>query len=132
MPLSLEQIYDADADALVAVLLNVSRNHALVQDALQEVFFKLARFPSLLKRARNPRAFRKQNANNALRNLPRRSTTHAAYEKQHGVETPALLLPAFRDDDEAFRRTVEVSLQNLPLKHHAVLHLKRWENLTFA
>ncbi|RFC42609.1 MAG: ECF subfamily [Verrucomicrobia bacterium] len=132
MPPSLEQIYDAHADALYAFLLNCSRNHALVQDALQEVFLKLARFPFLLENALEPRAFLLRTAHNALRDLLRRATTRTAYEEQHGVEAPTLLLPAFPGDDEAFRHTVEVSLRNLPREQRAVLHLKLWENLTFA
>lgn len=131
MPFSLEQIYGAHGDALVAFLLNVSRNHALVQNALQGGFLKLARFPSLFKRAHEPRALLLQTALNATGDFLRRSTTHAAYEEQHGVETPTLFPQAFPGDDEAFRQTVEVSRQNLPGKQCAVLHLKLWENLTF-
>ena len=71
-------------------------------------------------------------AHNALLDLLRRATTRAAYEEQHGGETPTLLLPEFPEDDEAFRNTVEISLQNLPQEQRAVLHLKLWENLTFA
>lgn len=129
---SLEQIYDAHADALYAFLLNCTRNHGYVQDALQNVFLKLARTPALLQKAKDPRAFLLRTAHNALLDLLRRTGTRTVYEEQHAGETPPLLLPVFPSDDEAFRLAVENSLQNLPLEQRAVLHLKLWENLTFA
>lgn len=132
MPPSLEQIYDAHAAALYAFLLNCSRNHVHVQDALQEIFLKLARTPTLLQRANDPRAFLLRTAHNALRDLLRRSNTRATYEEQHSSETPPLLLPVFPSDDDAFRLAVETSLEKLPPEQRAVLHLKLWENLTFA
>ena len=97
MPLSLEQIYDAHTDALYAFLLNCSRDHALVQDALQEVFLKLARSPSLLEKARDPRRFLLRTAHNALRDLARRSSTRTAYEETLSVEATTLLAPSFSE-----------------------------------
>jgi RNA polymerase sigma-70 factor (ECF subfamily) len=132
MPLSLEQIYDAHADALYAFLLNCSRDHMLVQDALQEVFLKLARSPSLVEKARDPRSFLLRTAHNALRDLARRSSVRTAYEEKLSVEAPTLLLPLFPGDDDSFRIAVETALQDLPQHQRAVLHLKLWENLTFA
>lgn len=132
MPLPLEQIYDAHADALYAFLLNCSRDHALVQDALQEVFLKLARSPSLLEKARDPRSFLLRTAHNALRDLARRSSTRRAHEETLSVEAPTLFAPLFPSDDDSFRLAIENALQNLPQEQRAVLHLKLWENLTFA
>ena len=44
----------------------------------------------------------------------------------------ALLLPVFPSDDDAFRLAVETSLEKLTPEQRAVLHLKLWENLSFA
>jgi len=132
MPSSLEQIYDVHAGALYAFLLNCTRNHALVQDVLQEVFLKLARTPSLLKKARDPRSFLLRIAHNALLDLVRHSGTRAAYEEKHAGEASTLFLPEFPSDDEAFRSSVEAALQDLPQEQRAVLHLKLWESLTFS
>jgi len=132
MPLSLEQIYDAHADALYAFLLNCSRDHSLVQDALQEVFLKLARSPSLLEKASDPRSFLLRTAHNALRDLARRSRVRTAYEEKLSMEAPTLLLPLFPSDDDSFQAAVETALKDIPQDQRAVLHLKLWENLTFA
>jgi RNA polymerase sigma-70 factor (ECF subfamily) len=40
--------------------------------------------------------------------------------------------PLFPSDEESFRLAVETALQDLPQNQRAVLHLKVWENLTFA
>jgi RNA polymerase sigma-70 factor (ECF subfamily) len=132
MPLSLEQIYDAHADALYAFLLNCSRDHTLVQDALQEVFLKLARSPSLLEKACDPRSFLLRTAHNALRDLARRSSARTVCEETLSMEAPSLLSPLFPSDDDSFRIAVETALQRLPQEQRAALHLKLWENLTFA
>ena len=132
MCLALEPIYDAHADALYAFLLNCSRDHSLVQDTLQEVFLKLARSPSLLEKARNPRSFLLRAAHNALRDLARRSSARAPYEGTLSAEAPTLLAPLFPSDDDSFRLAVETALHNLPGDQRAVLHLKLSENLTFA
>ena len=128
---SLDQIYDAHADALYAFLLNCAGNELHVQDALQEVFLKLARTPEILANVSNPRAFLFRIAHNALLDLVRRSNTRTLYEARHSGETPDLLLPLFPSDDSEFRQAVEASLKNLPQEQRAVLHLKLWENLTF-
>lgn len=129
---SLEQVYDAHADALYSFLLSCTRNHAQVQDALQEVFLKLARRPSLLEKARDDRRYLLQSAHNALRDIVRRSITRTVYEDRHAVEAPSILLPVFPSDDDAFRIAVEASLDSIPAEQRAVLHLKLWEDLTFA
>lgn len=132
MQYPLEQIYNAHADALYAFLLNCSRDEMLVQDALQDVFQKLARSPALLQKALDVRAFLLRTAHNALRDLARRAATRASYEQRHLVESPAFLPPVFPDDQDTFRRAVESALGDLPAEQRAVLHLKLWEQLTFA
>lgn len=129
---SLEQIYDAHADALYAFLLNCCRDEPLVQDALQEVFLKLARNPFLLETARDTRAFILRTGHNALRDLTRRNSTRTNYEQRHLEQIPTLLLPIFPGEENDFRLAVETCLQDLPEEQRAVLHLKLWEDLTFA
>lgn len=129
---SLEQIYDAHADALYAFLLNCCRDEMLVQDALQNVFLKLARSPSLFQKADDLRAFLLRAAHNALRDLARRASTRSEYERRQAGENTSVLLPTFPGDDNTFRLAVEASLRELPEEQRAVLHLKLWEELTFA
>jgi RNA polymerase sigma-70 factor (ECF subfamily) len=129
---TLEQIYDAHADALYSFLTSCTSDHALVQDALQEVFLKLARTPSRLAQARDVRGYLLRSAHNALRDIVRRSSTRTVYEERHSVEAPSLLFPEFPSDEEAFRLAVDASLELIPQEQRSVLHLKLWENLTFA
>ena len=42
MPLDLERLYDAHAQAIFAFVLNLTRSEAETHDVLQEVFMKLA------------------------------------------------------------------------------------------
>jgi len=129
---SIEQIYDAHADALYAFLLNCCRDESLVQDAIQEVFLKLARNPSLLRNALHTRAFLLRTAHNALRDLTRRNATRVTYEQRLIEQSPTLLLPVFPIEDDGFRLTIETAMESLPEEQRSVLHLKLWEDLTFS
>ena len=55
-----------------------------------------------------------------------------AYEETLSMEAPTLFNPLFPSDDDSFLLAVETALQDLPQEQRAVLHLKLWENLTFA
>jgi RNA polymerase sigma-70 factor, ECF subfamily len=136
---SIEQIYDAHADALYAFLLNCCRDEPLVQDAIQEVFLKLARNPSLLRNALHTRAFLLRTAHNALRDFTRRNATRVTYEQRLIEQSPTLLLPIFPIEDDGFRLTIETAMESLPEEQRSVLHLKhaaiacpRWKSASAA
>ena len=55
--MEIERLYDAHAAALLAFLLNLTRNEADTRDLLQEIFVKLARDVTVLGGLRAERAF---------------------------------------------------------------------------
>jgi RNA polymerase sigma-70 factor (ECF subfamily) len=131
MPDDLARLYDEHADALGAFLLNVTRDQADTRDALQEVFFKLARRPALLDGARDERGFLLRLAHNAACDLFRRRSTRAQNEGRYASEAPLIFEPTDDRESQAFRDAVAVALADLPEEQRAVVHLKLWENLTF-
>ncbi len=127
----LQRLYDEHAQALFAFLLNFTRDEEDTRDVLQEIFFRLARQPELLRQARNERAFLIGLTHNTAVDLMRRRGAREKYHEQFGAE-PVSLFAATRNPDElAFRAAVSEALGGLPPEQRAVLHLKLWEELTF-
>lgn len=132
MAFCLQQIYDEHADALYAFLLQYSRQETAVHDALQELFLKLARRPSLLENAREPRAFLLGMALNTFRDGARKQSTRTVYEDLAASQTPEIFEPApFPSEEAEFRAAVAHGLERLPEEQRAIVHLKLWEELTF-
>lgn len=130
-PRELEALYDAHADALHALLLNLVRDAADAADALQEVFHELVRRPGMMDGVRDPRGFLLRLAHNravdAIRRRASRSRAHEALAAE-----PLELFATASDPDEAqFRDAVMAALGELPPEQRAVVHLKLWEDLTF-
>src|SRR5713226_2333598 len=84
--LELERLYDNHAQALFAFLLNFTRNEDDTRDVLQEVFVKVARQPTLLRAARDERAFLLRLAHNAAIDLMRRRGARTKCHDQFGAE----------------------------------------------
>lgn len=131
MPADLEQLYDQHAQALFAFLLNFTRDEDETRDVLQEIFIKLARQPTLLRAARDERAFLIRLAHNAAIDLMRRRGTRAKYHEQFGTEHLEIFVPSPDPDEAAFRAALADALGELPPEQRAVVHLKLWEGLTF-
>ena len=131
MPAHLERLYDQHAQALFAFLLNLTRNEDDARDVLQEIFTKLARQPTLLRPARDERAFLIRLAHNAAIDLMRRRGTRDKYHEQFGSEQFSAFAPTSDPDEAAFRAELANALGELPPDQRAVIHLKLWEGLTF-
>lgn len=128
----LERFYDDHAQRLFAFLLNFTRNETETRDVLQDLFIRLAREPHLLQRARNPRAYLLRLAHNLAVDAIRRRAVRERREAALTEEEAVVFAPAAGPDEQAFREALARALATLPPEQRAVVHLKLWENLTFA
>jgi len=131
--IELERLYNDHAQAVFAFLLNFTRDEQDTRDLLQDLFFKLARLPELLRGMREQRAFLIRLAHNAAIDLVRRRGTRQKYHNEFGDETEEAspFAPAEDPDEQAFRSALAEALGELPPDQRAVVHLKLWEGLTF-
>ena len=132
MPIDLGHIYDQHAQALFAFLLNLTRSEAETRDILQDLFARLAARPGLLDQARNTRSYLIRLAHNlAIDGHRRRSRETAAHERT-GRELYSVFSISPDPDEAAFRGRLAEALGELPPEQRAVVHLKLWEEMTFA
>lgn len=132
MQKTLEQLYDAHAQALFAFLLNLTRNEADARDLLQELLAKLARRPALLEGIRDERAFLLRLSHNLAVDLARRrGAREKALTRMATQDTGELFAPGLNPDERAFGDALSAALVELPPEQRAVVHLRLWEGLTF-
>jgi RNA polymerase sigma-70 factor (ECF subfamily) len=127
---TLEQVYDAHAQALFAFLVNLLRNEADARDVLQEVFVKLARQPDCLREARDERSFLLRMAHNLAIDAVRRQETRGRNHEAYSEEVP-LFAASPNPDEQTYRQCLAAALGEIPADQRAVIHLKLWEGLTF-
>lgn len=131
MPLDLERLYDAHAQAIFAFVLNLTRSEAETRDVLQEVFVKLASRPELLRDVRDERGFLLRLAHNlALDSMRRRGAREKRHE-QFAADAETVFEASHEADEQSFRDALGEALASLPAEQRAVAHLKLWEGLTF-
>jgi RNA polymerase sigma-70 factor (ECF subfamily) len=127
----LQRLYDEHAQAVFAMLLNLTRSEADTRDILQDLFIKIARNPGLLRDVRDERAFLIRLAHNATIDLMRRGGTRTRYHEQFGQERLGAFAATDDPDENAFRRALSQAMDDLPPEQRAVVHLKLWEGMTF-
>jgi RNA polymerase sigma-70 factor (ECF subfamily) len=127
----LTQLYDRQAQALFAFLLNFTRDETDTHDLLQELFVKLAKQPEMLEGVREQRAFLIRLAHNLAIDLMRRRGTRDKNYGQLADESALLFSPAADPDAEVFQGALAEALGGLPADQRAIIHLKLWEGLTF-
>ena len=132
MPPDLRQLYDDHAASLFAFLLNLTRSEADARDALQELFLKLTARPKLLADVRETRAFLIRLAHRLAIDAHRRRTSHAALVERAAAEPVALFAAGSDPDQDSFRTALATALAEIPEEQRAVVHLKLWEQMTFA
>jgi RNA polymerase sigma-70 factor, ECF subfamily len=132
MPLELARLYDDHAPALFAFVLNVTRREADARDAVQEVFVRLAEKPARFAGVRDERGFLLRMAHHAVIDAARRRTALVAAVERAAREPVELFATVADPDEQDFRETVAAALADLPEEQRAVVHLKIWEDLTFA
>lgn len=128
----LRQLYDEHAPALFAFLLNFTRRDADARDVLQELFGKLIAHPERLAGVHEMRRFLLRLAHRQAIDTHRRRATHEAVLARAAAEPPALFSLSANPDEAAFRAALAGALAELPAEQRAVVHLKLWEQMTFA
>ncbi len=132
MPPNLHQLYDEHAASVFGFVLNLTRSDADTRDVLQELFLKIAKSPDQFATVRQPRAWLLRLAHNlAIDALRRRSGLDHAVERAAAEPTP-LFAPAPNPDEASYREALTRALAELPAEQRAAVHLKLWEDLTFA
>jgi RNA polymerase sigma-70 factor (ECF subfamily) len=129
--LDLQRLYDEHAQAVFAMLLNLTRNEPDTRDILQEIFIKLARNPDLLQAIQDERAFLIRLAHNAAIDLMRRGGTRTKYHDLFGEERLGAFAATDDPDEQAFRLALSEAMNDLPAEQQVVVHLKLWEGMTF-
>jgi len=132
MSLDLRQLYDEHAPALFAFLLNFTRREADARDTLQELFLKLIARPELFVGVQNRRAFLLRLTHRLAIDAHRRRSVHEAAVERAAAEPAALFVDGADPDEAAFRTALTEALAALPAEQRAVVHLKLWEQMTFA
>ena len=131
MPPDLHQLYDDHAPALFAFLLNFTRREADARDVLQELFLKLTANSARLAGVVKMRAFLLRLAHRQAIDAHRRRSTHDAAIERAAAE-PVIFAPGADPDEASFRAALTEALAELPAEQRAVVHLKLWEQMTFA
>jgi len=132
MPLDLGRIYDAHASSLFAYLFNLTRSDAETRDLLQELFLKLASRPQAFDEVRDERAWLIRFAHHLFVDGYRRRTSRERAADRATENSPHLFEAADESDEDSFRRALSEAMQTLPVDQRAVVHLKLWEEMTFA
>ena len=132
MSLDLRQLYDEHAPALYGFLLDLTRSEADARDLLQELFLKLVGQPALLAGVREMRPFLLRLVHRQAIDAHRRRTTHSAAIDRAAAAPVALFALGAHPDETAFRAALSEALAELPEEQRAVVHLKLWEQMTFA
>ena len=128
----LRQIYDEHSPSLFAFVLNLTRSEADTRDVLQELFLKLALRPDQLLVVREPRAWLLRLAHNLAIDAMRRRAGHDHAVERAAAEPAPLFAAAPNPDEASFRAALTDALAELPAEQRAVVHLKLWEDFTFA
>ena len=132
MPPNLHQLYDQHAASIFGFVLNLTRSEADTRDVLQELFLKIAARPDQLAAVREPRAWLLRLAHNLAIDTLRRRAGHEHAIERAAAEPAPLFAPAPNPDEASFRAALADALAELPAEQRAVVHLKLWEDLTFA
>lgn len=124
---ALDAVWDLCADDLYGLALWRSGTVADAEDAVQEVFLRLARSPRALVKARRPRAYLLAMAHHAAVDAHRKRREHAlGPDLLIALEGPAAD-PGRRADAERASSFV----RELPPKQRAVVFLRHFAGLTF-
>jgi RNA polymerase sigma-70 factor (ECF subfamily) len=126
----LADLYDAHADALYAFVLNLTRSRAESADILHDLFLKLARDEKRLRPLAAQKGYLFAMAHRAVIDAARRRQARDRRHEAVALEQITLFRPD--PDQKELALATGRALAELPLEQRAVVHLKLWEDLTFA
>jgi RNA polymerase sigma-70 factor (ECF subfamily) len=132
MSLDLRRLYDEHASSLYAFLLNLSRSESETRDLLQDHFVKLATKSASLEAVRDVRAWLVRLAHHLFIDACRRRTSNSRMIERVAADSTPLFEPSNDLDEQSFRGALANALGELPAEQGAVVHLKLWEEMTFA
>ena len=120
--------YDTCAASLYRCALMITADHSAAEDAVQQVFAKLAaRGGGVSDIASRNGYLRSAVRNECYRILRRRSQAGTA-----NLESEAILEPVDRQAvDAEQQRAIERALRSLPAEQREVVHMKVYEHMTF-
>ena len=121
---ALARLYDAHAAGLFRYALVVLMDHALAEDAVQQVFAKLLATAGGLPES-PAHYLRRAVRNECLTARERRAREPAA------IDRPVLEAAASEPADPEKRLAIEAALRALPIEQREVVVLKVYEGLTF-
>jgi len=128
---TLEQIYDAHADALFAFLMFVLGHESDVRDVMQDLFCKIAGKPDLMKQATQERPFLIRMAHRMAIDTIRRRDARSRAHMSLGEQTDTILPPTQTRDATSIESGLTQALEALPGDQSTVIHLKLREEMTF-
>lgn len=128
----LAELYDAHGQALYAFLLQLTHSGDDAADLLQEVFLKVARRLDRFTNLANPRSYLFATAHRGWIDHHRRQQSQERRQQAHAQETSSLFIDPATLEEAEYAREVSLALGQLPPEQRVVLHLKIWEELTFA
>lgn len=124
---TLTRLHTEHAVSVYRFAWSVTKDEALAQEVVQELFLKLARDIRSIETARSERAvlftLTRNLALDALRSRVREEKAHAALAE----ETPHWFLP----DSNSNTEELTAALAALPEEQRSVVHLHVWEDLSF-
>ena len=130
-PESLAALYDAHAPALYRFLLSLTASEPDTRDLLQDLFVKLARHPGPVPH--DPQAYLFRAARNAFIDLVKRNARRRDFISRYQNEQDLSHFPESESSPDPDRTpAIAQALACLPEEQRAVVHLKIWENFTFA
>ncbi|MDB6072169.1 MAG: sigW 4 [Verrucomicrobiales bacterium] len=130
-PETLAALYDAHAPGLYRFLLSLTASEQDTRDLLQELFIRLARRAGPVPH--DPQAYLFRSARNAFVDLVKHSARRRALMESFGHEQEGHHFPDTETEISSDPTlAVAHALAALPEEQRAVVHLKIWENLTFA
>lgn len=126
----LAKIYDEHANALFAFLLNLTRSEQDARDILHDVFIRFAQAtpsePILHMRAWLIKCCHRMAIDSFRKNAHRIKAHHDSQELTN------LFLSSPAPTDTEFSQAAAEALHSLPAEQRTVVHLKIWEDMTFA
>ncbi|NJK90864.1 MAG: RNA polymerase sigma factor [Blastochloris sp.] len=128
----LERLYDEHADAVFGFLLHLSGSEADARDLLQDVFLKLVRKPGLLGSVHHIRAFLLRMAHHAFVDSIRRRQTRERSALALGEASCWFAHQHPPGMEQDWGPEVSRAMTQIPAEQRAVLHLKLWQERTFA
>ncbi len=127
---SVAEIYDAHADQLYRYALILLTDHAAAEDAMQQVFAKLARNSGTVSGIKNESQYLKTAIRNeCFRILADKKRRRQYLQSDTGNALLQQVAPEQGSDEQ--REEIETALKKLPPEQRETVYLKVYEDMTF-